>query len=80
MNTNNWYTAHRLLRDRVLWREAHRLLPQLRATRSELRDALSHLGKEGLASLLGDDKTTFDLRRAVGPHWFDEHYSQKGLL
>jgi hypothetical protein len=41
--------------------------------------SLSHLGKEGLASLLGDDKTTFDLRRACGTVWFDEHYAQKGL-
>lgn len=65
--------------ERRVWAKARTLLPQLRATRAELRDALSHLGKKGLASLLGDDKTTFDLRRACGPHWFDQHYSDRGL-
>lgn len=60
-----------------VWREARRLLPQLRATRSELRDALSHLG---LAFLTKHHHSAFDLRRACGPHWFDEHYAKKGLL
>lgn len=58
-----------------VWHEARRLLPQLRATRTELRDALSHLGRQGLDSLARDRESVFDLRRACGIHWFDTYYA-----
>jgi hypothetical protein len=59
-----------------VWQEAHRLLPLLEARRAELRESLSHLG---LAFLTKHATSIFDLRRAAGTTWFDEHYAHKGL-
>lgn len=59
-----------------MWKRAHRLLPTLLSTRYELREALSHLGWTVAES---DVDTILDVRRACGPHWFDYHYSTKGL-
>jgi hypothetical protein len=60
-------------KERRIWAQAHIHAQQLRYTRDELRNALSHLG---LAFLYRDDTFVFDIRRRAGACWFDRYYAQ----